>query len=301
MVSHKSKREIRFIKKENSLYPFLLREIADPPSGIYFLGELPDEKIPRLAIVGTRKATEAGKFLAKKVAEELTRAGISIVSGLAMGIDTASHEGAVRARGKTIAVLANGLDSIYPRQNENLARQILELGGAIISEYPPQTPAFQNQFLERNRIVSGLCLGTIIIEAPLHSGAIVTPRLAAEQGREVFVFPGPHNHPNYYGSHKLIRDGARLVTSTDDILEDLGLDSKITSSRNENQMSLESGDRNGTPEEKMILDVVRGAGKPLSIDKITGLSKLEPPIASQAVAYLVIKGLIKETERGYTI
>src|SRR3989344_5826437 len=287
MVSYKSKREIRFIKKENPLYPSLLREIIDPPPGIYFLGELPDEKIPRLAMVGTRRATGAGKLLAKKIAEELTRVGISIVSGLAMGIDTASHEGAVRAQGKTIAVLGNGLDSIYPRQNENLASRILELGGAIISEYPSGTPAFPGQFLERNRIVSGMCLGTIIIEAPARSGVLATARLAAEQGREVFIFPGPHNHPNYYGSHKLMRDGARLVTSTNDILEDLGWNSKIALSKNENQMSLRLGDRDIAPEEKIILEIIKRVGEPLSVDRIIELTKLEPRVINQAIAVLI--------------
>ena len=301
MVSYKSKREIRFIKKENPLYPSLLREIIDPPPGIYFLGELPDEKIPRLAMVGTRRATGAGKLLAKKIAEELTRVGISIVSGLAMGIDTASHEGAVRAQGKTIAVLGNGLDSIYPRQNENLASRILELGGAIISEYPAGTPAFPGQFLERNRIVSGMCLGTIIIEAPARSGVLATARLAAEQGREVFIFPGPHNHPNYYGSHKLMRDGARLVTSTNDILEDLGWNSKIALSKNENQMSLRLGDRDIAPEEKIILEIIKRVGEPLSVDRIIELTKLEPRVINQAIAVLIINGLIKETEKGYTL
>ncbi len=171
--------------------------------------------------MGTRKATSQGRFIAKEIAKKLSEMGMVIVSGLAMGIDTAAHEGALAGAGRTIAVLACGLDNIYPRQNENLAKKIIGTGGAVISEYPVGTEAFKNQFLERNRIVSGLCIATIVVEAPRESGALVTARLAAEQGREVFVFPGPTNHPNYHGSHKLIRDGARLVSSIDDILEDL--------------------------------------------------------------------------------
>ena len=177
----------------------------------------------------------------------------------------------------------------------------MELGGSIISEYPAGAPAFPGQFLERNRIVSGMCLGTIIIEAPARSGVLATARLAAEQGREVFIFPGPHNHPNYYGSHKLMRDGARLVTSTNDILEDLGWNSKIALSKNENKMSLRLGDRDIAPEEKIILEIIKRIGEPLSVDKIIELTKLEPRVINQAIAVLIINGLIKETEKGYTL
>ncbi|MEK7481868.1 MAG: DNA-processing protein DprA, partial [Patescibacteria group bacterium] len=182
---------INIIDGRNLRYPALLREIPNAPEKIYILGKLPPEESLKIAIVGTRKATDQGRIIAKKLAEKLTNLGIVIVSGLAMGIDTAAHEGAVVANGKTIAVLANGLDKIYPAQNENLAKKILELNGAIISEYEPGKPALEHQFLERNRIVSGLSVATIVIEAPERSGSLVTARLAAEQGREVFVFPGP--------------------------------------------------------------------------------------------------------------
>ncbi len=193
------KTKIKIISSNNRLFPKLLKEIPSAPKKIYVLGNLPDlsDDSPIIAIVGTRKATDYGKRLAKEISQKLSEMGAIIVSGLAMGIDTAAHEGAVAAKGKTIAVLANGLNSIYPAQNENLAKKILEFGGAIISEYEPATPAYQNQFLERNRIVSGLSIATIVIEAPDRSGSIATARLAAKQGREVFILPGPTNHPNY--------------------------------------------------------------------------------------------------------
>ena len=296
---HALKSKIRFIEKENSDYPALLKEIGNPPSGLYILGDLPDEKIPRLAIVGTRKATSAGRLLAKKISQKLSDLGIIIVSGLAMGIDTAAHEGAVAAGAKTIAVLGNGLAEIYPRQNENLAQKILECKGAIISEYAPETPALPHQFLERNRIVSGLCLGVIVIEAPIDSGALVTARLAAEQGREVFVFPGPHDHPNFRGSHKLIRDGARLVASVEDILEDLGVEIPNDKFPVPNKFKIPNFklDEN----QLAVFGALQKEGRPLIIDKIVHITNLEPQDISRAITFLVINNIIKETERGYII
>ena len=296
---------INIINKEDLRYPALLKEIPDVPEKIYVLGELPLDPPangPKIAIVGTRKATDQGKIIAKKLAEKLANLGVIIVSGLAMGIDTAAHEGAIAANGKTIAVLANGLDKIYPAQNENLAKKILELNGAIISEYEPEKPALEHQFLERNRIVSGLSVATIVIEAPERSGSIVTARLAAEQGREVFVFPGPANHPNYTGSHKLIRDGARLVSSIEDILEDLNIN-QISNIKNQNDKSKFKNKINNIKDENQLLvfEIIEKAGRPLNIDKIIEITKLEPQIANQAIAFLTIQGIIKETEKGYII
>lgn len=291
--------KIKTILKESQQYPSLLKEIPNPPSRIYVLGELPDDPPaagPKIAIVGTRKATSQGRAIAKEMAKKLSDQGMIIVSGLAMGIDTASHEGAVAAGNKTIAVLGCGLDTIYPRQNENLAKKILELGGAIISEYPVGTPSFPNQFLERNRIISGLSIATIIIEAPKESGALVTARLAAEQGREVFVIPGPINNPNYYGSHKLIRDGARLVASIDDILEDLGINIGINQLPYQHKSAFIKDEN-----QLLILKTIQEAGQPLNIDKIIELTKLEPQVINQTIAILIINGLIKETEKGYTV
>ncbi|MEK7593276.1 MAG: DNA-processing protein DprA, partial [Patescibacteria group bacterium] len=289
---------INIIDGRNLRYPALLREIPNAPEKIYILGKLPPEESLKIAIVGTRKATDQGRIIAKKLAEKLTNLGIVIVSGLAMGIDTAAHEGAIVANGKTIAVLANGLDKIYPAQNENLAKKILELNGAIISEYEPGKPALEHQFLERNRIVSGLSAAVIVIEAPERSGSLVTARLAAEQGREVFVFPGPTNHPNYAGSHKLIRDGARLVSSIEDILEDLNINQKsIRRLADKNQNDKLKFKNEITDENQLlVLKIFQEAGEPLTIDKIIEITKLKPQTINSAIAFLVIKEIIKETE-----
>ncbi len=282
------------IKFKSENYPLLLKETQNPPLLIHVRGKLPDEKKVRISIVGTRKATGAGRILTRETAQKLADLEIVVVSGLAMGIDTAAHEGAVSKGGETIAVLGCGIDKIYPAQNDNLAKEILANDGAIISEYEPGIPAFPSQFLERNRIIAGLSLATIVIEAPRNSGAIVTARLAAEAGREVLVFPGPANHPNYVGSHKLIRDGARLVSSFEDVMEDLGLESqkskvllKPEAFKDKNQL--------------LIVNAIRESGQPLGVDKISELTKLEPQIVNQNVAFLVVGGVVKETEKGYTI
>ncbi|MDP3015194.1 MAG: DNA-processing protein DprA [bacterium] len=295
--------KITTILKESRQYPSLLKEIPNPPSKIFVLGKFPaDPPVGglKIAIVGTRKATLEGRLIAKKIAQRLAELKIVVVSGLAMGIDTAAHEGALAGNGETIAVLACGLNTIYPRQNENLAKKIIESGGAIVSEYPTGTPILPHQFLERNRIVSGLSVATIVIEAPIDSGALVTARLAAEQGREVFIFPGPINHPNYRGSHKLIRDGARLVASIEDILEDLGLENPKSKIRNTKQI-INSEIQNIKDENQLLVfKTIQEAGKSLNIDKIIELTKLEPQIANQAIAILIINSFIKETEHGYS-
>lgn len=304
------KHKINSVGITDSEYPSLLKEIPDAPKKLYILGELPpDPPIGglKIAIVGTRKAGATGRRFARELAKKLAESGVIIVSGLAMGIDTAAHEGAVLAEGKTIAVLANGLNTIYPAQNENLAEKILELGGVIISEYEPGTPSFQNQFLERNRIVSGLSVATIVIEAPERSGSIVTARLAAEQGRDVFVIPGSIDNPNYRGSHKLIRDGAGLVASIEDILEDLNLEylnpkSKILNSKQTQSASWRTKIENIKDENQLIIyKALQEASNPLTIDEIVKITKLEPQIVNQAVAFLIIGGIIKETEKGYTL
>jgi DNA processing protein len=290
----KSKNAIQIITKTNNLYPKLLKEIPDAPENLYIQGELPNPQSPAIAIVGTRKATAFGKNLARTIARKLGELKITIVSGLAMGIDTAAHEGALESKARTIAILANGVDFIYPRQNENLAKNIIINKGAIISEYKPGTPPLPYQFLKRNRLISGMCQATIVIEASLSSGALTTARLAAEQGREVFVFPGPINHPNYHGSHQLIRDGARLVSSIEDVLEDLGLELPQFSKKNLTQHIQD-------PNQKLIFRILKEAGKPVEIDKIIEVTNLEAPIVNQAITILICNNFIKEEEGGYTI
>lgn len=292
--------KFKSVSKNDNNYPYLLKETENAPDKIYFFGNFLSEQItnkPKIAIVGTRKATSQGKIFAKNLAIKLSELGFVIVSGLAMGIDTAAHEGAVEASGLTIAVLANGLDKIYPSQNENLAKKIIELGGAIISEYPCGSPALPHQFLERNRIICGLADTTIVVEAPERSGSLVTARLAAEYGREVLVVPGPANHPNFSGSHKLIRDGARLVASIKDILEDLNINQDLNIKNKSEDLKLKITDKN----QVLIYEAIKKSGEPLDIDEILKITKLETHIVNQAIAFLIIAGIIKETKSGYSL
>ena len=274
-------------------YPSLLNEIQRPPSKIYIRGTLPEKQLPTVAIVGTRKATEDGRRLTRETALELGRAGVVVVSGLAMGVDAAAHEGALDAYGITIAVLGNGIDSVYPVQNEKLAKKILASGGAIISEYGTGEPSYKGNFIERNRIISGLSLGTVVIEAPKHSGALTTARFAGEDGRAIFVFPGPSKSPYYAGSHALIRDGATLVTSASEILEDLD----IKSDSHALQVNLDKFGDN----ERMILEALNVAGSALNVDRIIELTKLDPQTVNRLLATLTIMGAVQETESGYEI
>ena len=286
--------EVRLILKEDANFPAALKEIPWPPLGIFVKGNsdlFSHLASPMVGIVGTRKATTQGKELAKKIAKELVRRQVVIVSGLALGIDESAHWGAIEASGKTIAVLALGLDQVYPRQNIHLARKILELGGCLVSEYPIGSNSFPNRFIERNRIISGLGLGIVVIEAPEDSGALATARFALEQNREVFVMPGFSGHYNYVGSHKLLREGARLVTSAEDILEDLNLkeDSENISLPLENakNLNLDEG-------QSRVLTVLRSAGKSLEVDEISQLLKIEPSSASRSLSFLLLGGIIKE-------
>jgi DNA processing protein len=276
-------------------YPSLLKETAVPPSPLYFLGELPKKSDVLVAIVGTRKASRDGLLIAKQISKELARAGAVVVSGLALGIDGAAHEGAVTAGGRTIAVLATGLDSIYPRTHENLAKKLLDLGGAIFSEYPAGTPPFPNQFLERNRIVSGLSVATVVIEAPVRSGALVTARFALEEGRELFVVPGPISHRNYEGSHMLIRNGARLITNVSDLLEDL--ENTMTN----HQLNLPMAEnKNGNFEfederDALIFDTIKNGSGGLTVDNLSENTNLETYIVNERLTFLILKGMIRET------
>lgn len=286
---------IREINREDESYPNLLGEIQNPPQRLFLMGIFPNSPL-FVSIVGTRKATYEGRELAKNIASRLAEKNIVIVSGLALGIDAAAHEGALLTKGKTIAVLANGLDSIYPRQHEHLAKKILESGGGILSEYPASTPALPHQFLERNRIVSGVSSATIVIEAPLRSGSLVTARTAAEQGREVFVFPGPITHQNYRGSHQLIRNGARLVSSFEDIIEDIsGLLEYQENGKEFIDTVLKNNPIEYADEEgKMIIEILKKAETPLSVDNIAESTKLESHVVRQHLTFLLLDGYIKE-------
>ncbi len=282
-------------KKTDADYPSLLNEIGAPPSPLYFLGSLPSPSDVTIAIVGTRKATREGLLLAKQIANDLAKAGAVVVSGLALGIDGAAHEGAVLARGRTLAVLGSGLDSIYPRAHENLARSILENDGAIVSEYPAETPPFPSQFLERNRLISGLSLATVVIEAPIHSGALATARFALEQGREVLVAPGPASHPNYKGSHVILRNGARLVTNAAEILEDLKsaiMNHGLTLASIQKTISPKIETKNEA--DSLIISAFKNTAQPLTVDNLAETTMLESQVVNQRLTFLILNGTVEE-------
>lgn len=215
------KKGITILVRADARYPKRLREIIDPPPVLYARGTLQPQDALAISIVGTRGISFYGRKQTERLAGELARAGFTVVSGLAAGIDGAAHEAAIAAGGRTLAVLGSGVLEIYPPQHQKLAEQVIE-HGALLSEFHPLAPSLKGNFPQRNRIVSGLSLGVLVVESPRRSGSLITARLAMEQNREVFAVPGPIDVENSRGCHQLIRDGAKLVETVDDILEELG-------------------------------------------------------------------------------
>ncbi|MBS3903338.1 MAG: DNA-processing protein DprA [Anaplasmataceae bacterium] len=282
------KHQVELILREDDHFPAALREIPLSPFGIYIQGKIPQKN--QIAVVGTRKPTDLGKKMALDFSSHLAKQGLGIVSGLALGIDAAAHEGSLEAQGYTAAVLARGLDKVYPSLHSGLAKRIIKSGGALISEYPLGTTPLPYRFLERNRIVSGLTKGVLMIEVPQRSGAMATGRFALEQNREVWVTPGSIYEKNYGGSHNLIREGATLVTRPQDILESIGI---TPTSSKEVALNLSS-------QEIVIFDVLKKAAQPLSVDKISEVVNLDIRIVGQNMTYLLMKEIVTETPRGFT-
>ena len=201
-------------------YPPLLSQISRAPPALYVLGDVAALSSPQIAMVGSRSSTASGRSIARDFAANLARAGLTVTSGLALGIDGASHEGALEAEGITIAVCGCGLDKVYPRQHAALAARIRQ-HGALVSEFPPRTQPLPPHFPQRNRIISGLSFGTLVVEGALTSGSLLTAKHAVDQGREVFAIPGSIRNPLSRGCHKLIRDGAKLVEDVADVLSEI--------------------------------------------------------------------------------
>jgi len=214
--------DITEISITSTKYPEGLRHIAVPPKTLYVRGELRESDANAVAIVGSRKCTHYGKQVAYDLANALARHGVTVVSGMALGIDAEAHKGALDAGGRTIAVLGTGVDdaSLYPHTHKPLAEQIVQ-AGAVLSEFEPGTPAYPGNFPQRNRIIAGLSYGTVIVEADERSGSLITARFALEQGKEVFAVPGQIYSRTTRGVHRLIQEGAKLITSVEDILEEL--------------------------------------------------------------------------------
>lgn len=274
---------------EDEEYPTLLKNIYDPPPVIYIKGNKfqPNEKT--LAIVGTRKASRYGKEIAQKLAFELASLGITIVSGMALGVDTFAHQGALEAKGKTIAVFGCGVDVIYPPSNRGLSKEI-ETSGALVSEFPLGTGTEKGHFPRRNRIISGLSLGTIVVEGHYDSGAMITAKQALDQGREVFAVPGNVDLDQSKGPHWLIKQGAKLVESVDDVLEELNV--VIDDRRIPNSEPRTFDHSNLSPDEQKIIKVL--SLEPKYIDNISVESGLSIPQVSSLLMMLEVKKVIRQ-------
>lgn len=221
-----TKKKMALVLREDAQYPPLLRQIAHPPHLLYVYGETDlTDRFP-VAVVGTRRASAYGLTHTREIAAELAQTGVCVVSGLALGIDAAAHTGALDGGGRTVAVLGSALDKPYPQENEPLMRRILESGGSVVSEYAPGTPPSRYSFLQRNRIIAGICLGTLVTEGPRRSGALNTATRTLENGREVFALPGNVDSPGAQLPNMLISEGARLVTGAADILSALVIEPK---------------------------------------------------------------------------
>jgi len=275
--------EIITIKDKN--YPKLLKEIYNPPALLYIRGNLKKQDEFAVAVVGTRKPSNYGRQVVPMIVQDLTENKITIVSGLAMGIDSLSQETCLASGGRTIAVLGSGVDnnSIYPRINYNLAQEIIK-NGALVSEYPPGTDPRKEHFPARNRIISGLCLGVLVIEAGESSGALITAHFALDQNREVFSTPGNIFSPNSFGTNNLIKKGAKLVTSSQDVLDELNL--SLATEYVKTQSIIPD-----TPEEAEILKNL--SHEPTHVDKIIKKTKLPVSKVNSTLSMMELKGKVK--------
>jgi DNA processing protein len=270
---------------EGEKYPKSLKKIDNPPFVLYVKGEIKLKDDLALAVVGTRLMTGYGGQVTESLVTELVSAGLVIVSGLARGVDTIAHQSALKASGRTIGVLACGLDLCYPPENEKLVEEIIAGRGAVVSEFPLGSPPLPGNFPARNRIISGLSLGTVVIEGARRSGALITARHAAEQGREVFAVPGPVTSRFSAGPAHLIKMGAKLVFETRDILEELDLEPKISFSVSKKKIISES------PEEEMLLSLIRDEGKHL--DQLVRESGFDTAKVASIMTMLEIKGKVR--------
>lgn len=282
--------DIRIVPYYSKDYPSNLKAIYDPPLILYIKGNIIESDIMALSIVGSRRSTYYGKTQAERLSKSLSQMGFCIISGMALGIDSVVHNSALKTGGRTIAVLGCGLGMVYPKENLELANRIAE-NGALISELPISTPPDNRNFPPRNRLISGLSLGVIIVEAALNSGSIITAKWALEQGKEVFAVPGPIDSVYSRGAHKLIKEGAKLIEGPDDIIEELGPLSKELTTRNGKEVKDLRGLRLNTHEEK-IFSVLSSV--PLNIDEITLFTKLPPSVVASTLMILEIKKLVKQ-------
>ena len=302
------------ITLDDDRYPTMLKNISDAPPILYTLGQEEILKLPQLAIVGSRNPTHGGADIAHDFAAYLTSMGMTVTSGMAMGIDAAAHQGAldtmlkgVNGHGFTVAVTGTGLDRVYPAKNREIAHLIAE-HGVLVSEYAPGTPPIPGNFPRRNRIISGLSMGVLVVEAALKSGSLITARLATEQGREVFAVPGSIHHALAKGCHALIRDGAKLVESAQHILEELGGFREILSdseSQNQSKSLGQNSEQTGTTnslideddEYKQVLKCIDF--EPTSVDKVVERSGLTADAVCSMLLVLELQGYVTALSGGY--
>ena len=264
-------------------------DLNDAPLVLYYKGTLKKDDINSVAIVGSRKMTSYGKEATKIFATGLSQVGVTIVSGLAFGVDLMAHKTAVEVGGRCVAVLASGLDEVSPRSNTWLAKKILENGGALISEYPPGTEAQRHFFPYRNRIISGLSKGVLIVEGMIKSGTIHTAKAAADQGRPVFAVPGMITSPNSQAAHYLIKNGAVLTTSVADILDELSLQLLVDSDKVNEVLPTDDV-------EKKILEVLRD--EPIHLDKVVRITSMDVSTVSARLTIMVMKSLVVDLGNG---
>jgi len=293
--------EIQIISMDDARYPPRLRQIYDPPLVLYVRGSVAAISLPGIAVVGTRHPTPYGMGMAERLGCDLASRGLSIISGLARGVDTFAHRGAVAAKGKAVAVFGTGVDVIYPKENSRLADQILSGGGALISEFPLAAFAAPQNFPIRNRIISGMSFGVLVVEAAEYSGTRITARCALEQNREVFAVPGNVTNKNSWGPNTLIKQGARLVATWEDVWEELPADVQLAltpAAGDESQAGQTASlfeEPSLSPHEKKIYRVLK-ADEALHLDEI--IEKLEADLSSSeifaALFELELAGKVKQ-------
>jgi DNA processing protein len=278
------------IDRGNSEYPVNLRNIYDPPKTIYIKGRLRPEDEFAVAIVGSRRASFYGLEQAERFAFELARMGVTVISGMARGIDSAAHRGALKAGGRTIAVIGSGLDNIYPPENKGLAEEITR-SGAVITEFSADTKPLAQNFPQRNRIISGLSLGVLVVEAAKNSGALITADFALEQGREVFALPGRIDSGNSFGTNELIKQGAKLVTGVEEIIEDFLAPLGRALSPKQSCGKQELFEFGSSQEEKVYSMI---SGECVGLDGLLEKTNLEIPEISDILLRLQLRKMIRQ-------
>ena len=281
--------EVSIVAHADESYPRALREIHDPPGVLFVRGSIQPNDALAIAIVGSRHATHYGQEQAERLAGSLARAGLTIISGLARGIDAAAHRGALAAGGRTLAVLGSGVLNIYPPEHEPLAAEVIARG-AVISESHVRAAPVSGAFPQRNRLISGMSLGVIVVEAALQSGALITARHAMEQGREVFAVPGRVDNRMARGCHRLIRDGAKLVETADDVLEELG-PLVAAATRNDGTVVHHPAELLLNEPEQQVLAAVQSS--PTSIDEVISASGLPTPQVLATLSVLEMRRLVR--------